>query len=377
MNNIILFIVNDAGFFLSHRLPVAEAARAQGYNVQIATMAGSRVSEIHAQGFIHHTLPISRSGKKIFAEIFACWAICRLLWKIKPRLLHLVTIKPVLYGGLAARLAPVGGVVSAVSGLGFVFMSNGRKAALARNVISMMYRLAFGKKNLRVIFQNPDDREVLLSVGALDKSKVKMIRGSGVNLAMYQALPELSGLPVVCFAARLLRDKGVYEYIEAVRLLHECGVKAVFRLVGDPDPGNPTSITNDEIDKWREEGLMEVLGFHNDIASLFAESHLVVLPSYREGLPKVLVEAAACGRAVVTTDVPGCRDAIDPDETGLLVPVKNVVALADAMRRLIEDGVLRRKMGAAGRALAEREFAAEQIAQQHLDIYAELESNIG
>lgn len=370
-------VVNDAAFFMSHRLPVAEAARSAGYSVQIATMPGTRVSDICKKGFVHHELPLSRSGKNVFTEFRTFCSVLRLLWKIKPNLLHLVTIKPVLYGGLAARLAPVGGVVCAVSGLGFVFMSSGRKAALVRRAVSIMYRLAFGKKNLRVIFQNPDDRDVLLSAGALNRSKVRMIRGSGVDLASYQALSEPLGPPVVCFAARLLKDKGVYEYVDAIRLLHERGVKASFRLVGDPDPGNPTSTTNDEIAKWRNEGLMEVLGFRRDIACLFADSHLVVLPSYREGLPKVLVEAAACGRAVITTDVPGCRDAVDPDKTGLLVPVKNVVALADAMQRLIEDTALRQKMGVAGRALAEREFAIEKIAQQHLDIYAELESNIG
>lgn len=377
VKKVLLMIVNDPAFFISHRLPVAEAARSEGYTVLVATMPGMKVADIQSQGFEHHVLPLSRSGKNILSETRAFFSLVRLLWKVKPGLLHLVTIKPVLYGGLAARLAPVGGVVSAVSGLGFVFMSSGRKAVLVRNVISTMYRLAFGKKNLRVIFQNPDDRDVLLSAGALDKSKVKMIRGSGVDLSLYQVLPEPSGSPVVCFAARLLRDKGVCEYVEAVRLLRERGVRATFRLVGDPDPGNPTSITSDEVERWRHEGLMEVFGFRKDIAGLFAESHLVVLPSYREGLPKVLVEAAACGRAVVTTDVPGCRDAIDPGETGLLVPVRNVTALADAMQRLIEDSALRQQMGAAGRALAEREFAIEKIAQQHLDIYAELESNIG
>ena len=204
-----------------------------------------------------------------------------------------------------------------------------------------------------------------------------MIRGSGVDLALYQALPEPEGLPVVRFAARLLRDKGVYEYVEAVRVLQQRAVRAVFSLVGDPDPGNPTSITSEKLEQWREEGAVEVLGYRKDIARLFADSHLIVLPSYREGLPKVLVEAAACGRAVVTTDVAGCKDAIEPGKTGFLVPVRDADVLADAMQRLIEDAELRRKMGAAGRALAEREFDINKIAQQHLDIYEELESNIG
>lgn len=370
-------VVNDPAFFISHRLPVAEAARDDGYTVLIATMAGASVADIRSKGFEHHVLPLSRSGKHLGAELRTVYSILKLLWRVRPTILHLVTIKPVLYGGIAARLAPVGGVVSAVSGLGFVFMSEGRKAALIRKAVSLMYRLAFSKKNLRVIFQNTDDQDVLLSAGVLADSKVRIIRGSGVDLTLYQALQEPEGVPVVCFAARLLRDKGVYEYVEAVRVLQQRGVHAAFRLVGDPDPGNPTSIMSEELEQWREEGAVEVLGYRKDIARLFADSHVVVLPSYREGLPKVLVEAAACGRAVVTTDVAGCRDAIEPGETGLLVPVRNVDALADAMQRLIEDAQQRQRMGAAGRALAEREFDINKIAQQHLGIYGELESKSG
>lgn len=372
---VLLFVVNDPSFFISHRLRVALQARACGYTVAVATAPGSAVSKIIEHGFIHHALPLVRSGRNLFSELHAFLATLCLFWKIKPEVLHLVTIKPVIYGGLAARFAPVGGVVSAVSGLGYVFTASGREASLLRLLVSKLYGFAFGKDNLRVIFQNPDDRDVLLNAGALDVSKVRMIRGSGVDLGQYQALPEPEGLPVVCMAARLLRDKGVQEYVEAVRLLHKRGVRAVFKLAGDVDPGNPTSITAADLSAWKQEGLLDVLGYRSDVAELFAASHLVVLPSYREGLPKVLIEAAACGRAVVTTDVPGCRDAIEPDVTGLLVPVKDVTALADAIQRLIEDEALRKRMGAAGRLLAEREFAIENVVQQHLDIYAELEAN--
>ncbi len=375
MKKALLFVVNDPAFFMSHRFSVAKAAMSAGYAVNVASMPGACIASIKDAGFTHYELRLSRSGLNFFYELLALTSLFRLFWKVKPDILHLVTIKPVLYGSLAARLSPVGGVVSAVSGLGYVFTASGRKAAFMRKLVAYLYCLAFGKDNLRVIFQNPDDRDVLLNAGALDVSKVRMIRGSGVDLGQYQALPEPEGLPVVCMAARLLRDKGVQEYVEAVRLLHKRGVRAVFKLAGDVDPGNPTSITADDLSAWKQEGLLDVLGYRSDVAELFAASHLVVLPSYREGLPKVLIEAAACGRAVVTTDVPGCRDAIEPDVTGLLVPVKDVTALADAIQRLIEDEALRKRMGAAGRLLAEREFAIENVVQQHLDIYAELEAN--
>jgi len=373
MNSLLLIVVNDAAFFLSHRLPVAQGAKKAGYEVHVASMPGPAVERVRDLGFVHHELPLSRSGKNILGEIVSLVSIWRLLWRLKPDVLHLVTIKPVLYGGIAARLAPVKGVVAAVSGLGFVFLAKGLKATILRRIISSLYGFALGKKNLRVIFQNPDDRDVLVDMGALESDKVEVIRGSGVDLASYTELPEPSGTPVVCLAARLLRDKGVLEFVEAVRILRQRGVSARFQLVGDLDLGNPATITVDELEAWRQEGFIELLGFRKDIAKLFGDAHIVTLPSYREGLPKVLVEAAACGRAVVTTNVPGCRDAIEPGITGLLVPVRNATALADAIETLLNDSELRQRMGHAGRMLAESEFSIDKIVKQHLDIYSKLE----
>jgi len=373
MNSLLLIVVNDAAFFLSHRLAVAQGAKNAGYEVQIASMPGPAVEQIRDLGFVHHELPLSRSGKNIFAEILSLVSIWRLLWRLKPDVLHLVTIKPVLYGGIAARLAPVKGVVAAVSGLGFVFLAKGLKATILRRIIRSLYCFALGKKNLRVIFQNPDDRDVLVGMGALEPIKVEMIRGSGVDLASYTEVPEASGTPIVCLAARLLRDKGVLEFVEAVRILRQRGVNAQFQLVGDLDLGNPASITVDELEAWRQEGFIELTGFRKDVANLFRDAHIVTLPSYREGLPRVLVEAAACGRAVVTTDVPGCRDAIEPGITGLLVPVRDSLALADAIEVLLNDSGMRQKMGHAGRMLAESEFSIDKIVKQHLDIYSKLE----
>ncbi|WP_434571589.1 glycosyltransferase family 4 protein [Pseudomonas sp. Z3-6] len=374
MTHTFLMVVNDPAFFISHRLAVAQGARKAGYTVHIATMDGKAVKLITDEGFTHHSIPLSRSGSNPFFELLALFCIWRLLWRIRPDILHLVTVKPVVYGGIAARLAPVKGVVAAVSGLGYLFLSKGSKATLLRKVVSFFYKVALGKKNLRVIFQNPDDRDLLIGLGVLDPGKVEMVRGSGVDLKLYSFEPErLDSLPVICLAARLLRDKGVLEFVDAVRILHQRGVKARFQLIGDIDPGNPTTITEAEMSTWREEGLIELLGYRKDIARLFANVNLVTLPSYREGLPKVLVEAAACGRAVVTTDVPGCRDAIDPDVTGLLVPMGNALALADGLQLLIDDPIRRQSMGAAGRALAENEFDLRKVVQQHMDIYSKLE----
>ena len=376
MNRCLLIVVNEPCFFLSHRLEVALAAKSSGYSVHIASMGGPSVDAILELGFSHHELPFSRSGKSPVKELTVLFFLWRLLWQLKPDLLHLVTIKPVLYGGIAARLAPVGGVVAAVSGLGFVFLSRGVKAVILRKLIAFLYGVAFGKQNLKVIFQNPDDRDMLVSLGALNRSNTVLIRGSGVDLSLYESTPEQSGRPTVCLAARLLRDKGVVEFIDAAKMLKARGVDATFQLIGDVDPGNPTTVTEEELKLWREEGTVQLLGFRKDIAHLFSNAHIVTLPSYREGLPKVLVEAAACGRAVVTTDVPGCRDAIDPGKSGLLVPIQNAGALADALELLINDSAMRHRLGAAGRSLAEREFSVGKIVQQHLDIYRDLELGI-
>ncbi|YCH24509.1 glycosyltransferase family 4 protein [Pseudomonas sp. D2-5] len=369
----ILFLVNNPDFFITHRLPIAIEAIKLGYEVHVAAGKGGGASKIRSLGLSYHELPISRSGKNIFSELHCFFSILQLCRRLKPKILHLVTIKPVLYGGIAARLTSVEGVVAAVSGLGFVFMAKGFKASILRGTISFLYRLALSKQNLKVIFQNPDDRKALMRIGAVTYDKSALIRGSGVDLSLYLYRPEGASVPVVTFAARLLKDKGVMEFVEAAYILASRGVSARFQVVGDPDPGNPTSLSYSELERWRDDGFIECLGYRQDIAQVFANAHVVVLPSYREGLPKVLIEAAACGRAVITTDVPGCRDAIEPDVTGLLVPVRDAIALADAIERLVVDTSLRQKMGRAGRELAEREFSIENVVQQHLEIYRGLE----
>jgi glycosyltransferase involved in cell wall biosynthesis len=369
----ILFVVNCPAFFISHRLPVALAARRQGYEVHVATMPGDEVDQICAVGLTHHELPLTRSGVNPLNELFVFTAIYKLFRQLKPELVHLVTIKPVLYGGFAARLARVPGVVAAVSGLGFVFIAKGFKASLIRVGVMNLYRLAFGKRNLRVIFQNPNDRNSFIEAGALTADKAMLIRGSGVNLADYPATIEPEGSPVIIMASRLLRDKGVLEYVQAARLIKQQGVDAKFILVGGPDVHNPATVTDEQLKEIKNNGDVELLGFQEDIPALLAASNIVVLPSYREGLPKVLVEAAAAGRAVVTSDVPGCRDAIEVGVSGLLVPPRNPEALAKGIQILINDPELRKKMAEQGRYLAEREFDLNKIVKAHLEIYRALE----
>ena len=368
----ILFVVNAPEFFLSHRLPIAQAAKAEGYDVYVASAFGTQICEIEGQGFTHHVVPFARSGQNPLRELKTILKLVRLFRSLKPDVVHLVTIKPVVYGGIAARFAGVNAVVSAVSGLGTVFLASSIAAKARRWLVKRLYAAAFKQKRFAVIFQNPDDRDTLQSLVALELADTRMIRGSGVDLDDYPCLPEPEGKPVVVMAARLLSDKGVFEFVQAAQLLIERSVPVTMRLVGSPDSGNPTSVSKHVLQSWRQAGVVELLGYRADIAEQYAAANIVCLPSYREGLPKSLVEAAACGRAVVTTDVPGCRDAITPDITGVLVPAKDPIGLADALQTLIENPELRYKMGREGRKLAEEAFSIEHIVAQHLQIYRDL-----
>jgi glycosyltransferase involved in cell wall biosynthesis len=376
MQTKLLFLVNVDWFFLSHRLPIALEALRQGYEVHVATGITDRLDELRSHGLIVHPLTIKRSNTSLLAEVRTFRQILHVFKKVQPRIVHLVTIKPVLFGGIAARLAGVPAVVAAISGLGYVFIAKGWKAKIARSLVAGLYRLALGRRNLLVICQNPDDRKTLIRAAGLSLHKVIMVPGSGVDLTLYTPTPLPQGVPVVVMASRLLADKGVYEFIDAAQLLRKRGVDARFLLAGEPDPGNPASVKEGELMAWRSAGTVELLGQRDDIIRLFAASSLVVLPSYREGLPRVLIEAAASGRAVVTTDVPGCRDAVVADETGILVPPRDAVALAGAIQCLLEDEALCARMGQAGRILAEDRYSIEKVVSAHMEIYRNLTGRV-
>jgi glycosyltransferase involved in cell wall biosynthesis len=320
-------------------------------------------------------LGISRSKTGLGEALKVARQIWRVYKTVQPDVAHLVTIKPVLMGGILARLAGVPAVVAAVSGLGFVFLETGFFAALRRTLVGFLYKASFGHRNLKVIFQNAQDKATLVQLAGLPETKTALIRGSGVDISQFIAGPLPEGAPVVMLAARLLADKGVREFVQAARLLKAAGNKARFCLVGTADLHNPTSLTLTELDAYQKEGIVELWGHRTDMAATLSAAHIVVLPSYREGLPKVLIEAAACGRAVVTTDVPGCRDAIEPGVTGVLVPAHDAHALSQAIAALLSDPQRCHAMGQAGRVLAEQAFDIQQVVAQHLRIYAGLIAN--
>lgn len=371
----ILIVVNNPAFFLSHRLNIAQEAKAQGYHVTISTMDGPAVQTIKAHGFEHVVFPMRRSGMNPITELATIWALYKIFKQVKPDLVHLVTIKPVLYGGIAARLARVKAVVYAISGMGFLFTKERGKFDLVNLITRQLYRIALAHSNSRVIVQNTTDKALLQEMTALRDKQLVLIRGSGADLNRYQYVPEPAKPPlIVTMAARLLKDKGVREFVKAARMAKGEGRNNIlWQLAGSPDPGNPASITAKDLDDWQDD--IHYLGEVDDIAKLYSESHIIALPSYREGLPKSLVEAAACGRAVVTTDAPGCRDAIEPGVTGLLVEVCSAESLYDAVVELNDDDTLRQSMGRAGRQLALEEFDEKVIAKNQVALYKELLDN--
>ena len=376
-NKKVLILVNYLSFFISHRLPIAEALLAKGFEVFIGygELRGADPKILEQRGFKVYFIPMQPGSFNLLNDFKTFYYIWSFFKRVKPDIVHLVTIKPYLYGGIISRLCGVQGLITAVSGLGTLFVNKDLKSKLIRLLLYPIYKLAFNHLNQKIIVQNKDDLKVLVNWGVLNPSKVKLLKGSGVKLENFTNLDEPGGTPVVCFAARLLRDKGVYEYVSAVRLLKERGIKAEFLLAGDLDINNPTGLKLKDLNKIRDEGYVKIIGYQKDIATLYAKSHIICLPSYREGFPKSLIEAAAAGRAVVTTDVPGCRDAIIPNKTGLLVPIKDSQKLADALQWLIENSKERIAMGKAGRNFAEKEFQIEKIILNHLDIYQDILSN--
>ncbi len=368
----ILIVVNVDWFFLSHRLPIARAARDQGAEVVVAAADTGRAQEIRNEGFQLLPLPLTRTGTNLIAELRALRFLVKTYRDIKPDLIHHVTIKPVIYGSIAARISGFRSVVNAISGLGYTFSEDWR-ASLLRPVTRTLYRLALGYERSFVVFQNPDDRDELVRMGMVPRERTVLIRGSGVDCAKFPASPQPAGGPVVMFAGRMLWHKGVGIFVEAARLLHEANPNARFVLVGAADKDNPAGVPADQIRSWSKQGVVEWWGDSSDMPDVLARANIVVLPStHREGLPKVLLEAASSGRALVASDVPGCREIVLPNVNGLLVPPGDCVALARALQDLIKSPDLRQRFGLAGRAIVEREFSQEIIVQQTLSLYSRI-----
>lgn len=369
----LLFVVTEDWYFCSHRLPLAIAAKNAGYQVAVATRVSTHADVIRAAGIELFPLQsLRRSSVNPWREARAVAELIDLYRRWQPTLIHHVAIKPVIYGSIAAQVCGIDLRVNALAGLGYVFSSDRVKARLLQPAVRLAYRYALRRSGSRTIVQNPDDAQLLARLRIADSAQVRLVSGAGVDLRRFAYSPPPSGRPMVMLMSRMLWDKGVGEFVAAAEQLRLEGVDARFVLAGDPDPENPAAIPVAQLEDWRRGGAVEWWGHCSDAAEALRQASVVCLPSYREGLPKVLLEGAALGRALVTSDVPGCREVVRNRVTGLLVPPRDPKALADALRTLLADPAASDSMGRNASAMAAQRFGVDAINTQTLAIYDEL-----
>ncbi|MEJ0084650.1 MAG: glycosyltransferase family 4 protein [Pseudomonadota bacterium] len=368
-----LIVVNVPWFFVMHRMSVALMARARGADVHVACGEGSGREDVEAAGFTFHALPLTRSAIAPFADLRTVRALVRLYGELRPDVVHHVTLKPVMYGTIAARIAGVPGVINAFAGLGYTFSGTSPGARFRRWIMQHLIAVSMRHRRQKIVFENNDDRELLVQAGAVRESESLVIAGVGVDMQEYSASPEPAGEVCVLLASRMLSEKGVEYFVEAARTLKTRGIQARFLLVGMPDPFNPGSISEEQLEQWNREGVVEWQGFRRDMPQVVRAAHVVCLPTYyREGVPRILMEGAATGRPIVTTDMPGCRDIVHDGVNGLIVPPHDVRALTAALEKLILDPQLRARFGAAGRERAERMFALPKVLDRFWRLYVEI-----
>ncbi|MBF0137260.1 MAG: glycosyltransferase family 4 protein [Magnetococcus sp. DMHC-1] len=365
----VLFLVTEDWYFWSHRLPLARAVRDRGCDVLVAVRVGELGEKIRQEGFRLVPLALKREGFNPLNGLRSVAQLLAIYGQERPDLVHHVAVKPILLGTLAARLAGIPRVVNAFAGLGHAFTTEAPSAIRYRKILRFALPRLLGDHRVRVIAQNLDDATVLAEVSALDVKQFTIIPGSGVDPDRFRVEAEPTGEPVFTMVSRMLWDKGVAEFVTAASQLKEHHPGWRFLLVGSPDPHNPTSVPEAQLRAWHASGVVEWLGEQDNIPGILGRSHVAVLPSYREGFPKSLLEAASCGRAIVTCNVPGCRHLVQDGRNGLLVPREDALALALAMERLGLDADLRRSMGTVGHQLVTEHYAQNVVIRQTLELY--------
>ena len=368
----LLYLITEDWYFWSHRLDLARAARDAGFDVTIATRVTDHGKQIRGEGF--HLVPISlfRRSRNPLREFGAITELVGLYRRVRPHLVHHVAMKPILYGSLAAWVVRVPVILNAFAGLGYLFTNSERQRGGLHWVLTSALRSVIGRSGSTVLFQNEADRDELVRAGLVRSSHTRIIAGSGIDVTAFSVKPTPQGIPLVVLPSRMLWDKGIGEFVQAARDLKKKGADARFVLVGRCDEDNPAAIGREQLARWVGEGTVEWWGHRDDMAAVYEGATLVVLPSYREGLPKVLLEAAACGKAIVATDVPGCRDVVKDGINGVLVPPRDSSTLARGIANLLSDRQTREAMGVRSREIAVAEWAGPRISEQVLGLYHEL-----
>jgi glycosyltransferase involved in cell wall biosynthesis len=366
----LLYVVNEDYAFLLNRLPMARAARDAGFEVHVATNVNNGKAAIEAEGFVLHPLPFKRGGLSPLAAVPAMLAIRKLETTIAPAIVHHSGLQCCVFGSLAAldRDFPT---VNAITGLGYIFTSPSLLSRLLKPGMAWLLPRLLNRRCSTIVVQNPDDRDALLELGA-SPARMTLIPGSGVDADRLKPLPEPDGPITIAFAGRLLVDKGIRALVAAHDLLRAEGHNFNLIIAGNPDPANPASVSRDEVEGWTRRPGITWLGHIDDIATVWRSAHIATLPSHREGLPGALMEAAACGRPLVATDAPGCREVCVANQTGLLVPIEDPPALANAILELAQSPDLRVRFGAAARKLVEEKFSARIIGRSIVELYNKL-----
>jgi glycosyltransferase involved in cell wall biosynthesis len=363
----VLLFANTDWYLYNFRRDLALGLRDRGDEVILLSPPGEYANRLQELGFRWLSIGLSRRSMNPLRELGTIVRLAQIYRREKPDLVHHFTVKCVLYGTLAARWVGVKAIINSITGLGYIFLPGGPWKRVLRSFVYLWYRLIL--RGTQVIFENDEDRQSFIRNGFIQLQDDNLIPGVGVDTTRFKLSPLPAGVPIVLMATRLLWDKGVGEFVEVAHQLHSEGIKARFILAGRTDPGNPASISEAQVETWRSEGHIEWLGWIENMATVLEQSSIICLPSYREGLPTVLIEAGACGRPVVATDVPGCRLAVQDGVTGLLVSERDIKSLADALRRLLSNPVICQDMGSAGRRRVEEMFSSERILVQILEVY--------
>ena len=363
----VILFSNTDWFLYNFRLNTAIGLRDAGYDVLLVSPQGKYVSRLQEAGFAWKRFDITRRGMNPFTELQTVLRFKKFLKQEQPDILNNYTIKCVIYGSLAARYSGVSNVINTIPGLGYVFTDQ-LKVKPLRWLVKKLYRIAL--KGSSVIFINRDDQKLFLQKKLAKKEQVNLIESCGVDTVLFSPAPEANGLPIILFSGRLLRDKGIEEFVAAARKVNRKEKSARFVLVGNIDTGNPSGVTEEQMNAWISEGAIEYWGWQDDMVKIYQQAHIVCLPSYyREGVPKSLLEAASCEKPLIATDEPGCREVVIDGKTGLLIRSKDSHSLAAAITKLVNAPDLRRKMGIQARKLIQERFSDEQVVMQTLDLY--------
>jgi glycosyltransferase involved in cell wall biosynthesis len=367
----LIYVVTEDWYFLSHRLPMARAARAAGFEVHVATNVGEDAADIRAEGFILHPMRFARGRLSPFRTLRTILALRKLYRAVDPAIVHHVAMQPTLLG-IVASFGRKFAAVYGITGLGHAFIADSRKTRSLRRGFRLLLRFGLNRRRAVGLVQNPDDREVLASLG-VKPDRIALIPGSGIDADRFRPIPEPEGQVTMAFVGRMLANKGVGTLMQAQRILRASNVPIDLLLAGTPDPANPTSISQIEVAGWGRETGVTWLGHVTDIATVWRRAHIAVLPSRGgEGVPKSLLEAAAFGRPMIATDVPGCREIVIHEKTGLLVAVDDPQALAAAILRLVRSSPQRVLFGVAARRLVDERFAADLVGQATVALYQRL-----